>query len=298
MTTKIAIQYTLLVLSICIASLGSAATIRVEKWGDDTTTCGSKNAPCGSISHAINNRAGSNDRLLIGPGHYAGHLTVDTNATAEDLVGLKLESTNGKHATIIQTILANTNTISIHQAKVRIGKKGKGFTIGGADTAGYYGIEVLAGAERIRIEGNRVMLNDSGMMIRGEKAQVRHNLVEFNNGIGILCDDCDRAMMRQNEIRLNNDHGMQISNSTAFQLMQNVTAWNNGIGSVTEVNGVFYKSRDNVSEFNDSHGFTMTESAGSLIQGNIALLNQEQGFSITHGVFGPTQHPQQCCHIQ
>lgn len=273
-----------LAIGLLSAASANAATIRVEKWGEDTMTCGSKPAPCASIQHAISERSRANDRILVGPGLYEENIEIDQNSSGQDLPGLKLESTNGLHATVIRNVVANTNTVSIHQPRVRIGKRFKGFTIGGADSAGYSGIEVYTHAIRSRIEGNRLILNDTGMTVRGEKAQLRHNIAEMNNAIGILCIDCDGGTVRQNISRENNDNGFQMTDSQQFSFSSNAATSNIGVGILMFANNDGYKVRDNVMEFNDSHGMLLAEVDGARVQGNIALLNHGNGISASQAL--------------
>ncbi len=273
-----------LLVALLSAAGANAATIRVEKRGDDTMTCGSKSAPCATIQHAVSERSRANDRILVGPGLYEENIEIDQNSSGQDLPGLKLESTNGLHTTVIRNGVANTNTISIHQPRVRIGKRFKGFTIGGADSVGYSGIEVYTPATRSRIEGNRFILNDTGMTVRGEKAQLRHNVAEMNNAIGILCIDCDRGTIRQNVSRENGDNGFQMTTSQEFSFSSNAATSNIGVGILMFADNDGFKARDNVMEFNDSHGMLLAEVDGARVQGNIALLNHGNGISVSHSL--------------
>lgn len=275
----------LLIGILTASSMVPAATIRVEKWGANTPDCGAKDTPCADIQHAIEERSSPNDRILVGPGHYEEAVVINNNSSGIALTGLKLESTSGMHTTVIRTTLANTHGIAVHQPRVRIGKRGRGFTVGGAVSPGFAAIEVFAGADRVRIEGNRAILSDYGMIVRGEKSQVRYNVAESNNNLGFQCIDCNGGIIRLNQARGNGDHGFQVSGSSGFSFDRNVLAYNMGGGAVVESNSDSYKLRDNVGEFNDSSGFAIAETDGSQVLGNIALLNHDLGFILNQSAY-------------
>lgn len=270
-----------LVLTMLQALPAGAATIHVQKWGQDSLACGKANSPCETIQHAISERSGANDRIRVGPGLYLESLEIDQNSSGTDLSGLRLESTHGRFATVIRAPAINTYGIAVHQPRVRIGRRNRGFTVQGANSAGFSGIEIFPPGTRSRIEGNRVTQNHHGITIRAERVHLRRNIAELNAGIGIHCVDCDRGIISQNLSRENGDHGYQLSASERFTFQDNLAAFNSGIGSLVEITSHGYRLRNNVMEFNDSRGFNLAESDGSLIQNNIALLNHESGLEIT-----------------
>ncbi len=279
MATRTIINSIALLAAIAGSGIVHGATVRVDKWGEDTPDCGSKPSPCASIQYAITQRSGPNDRVLVGPGYYEENVVIHQNAGGQDLEGLKLESTNGMHATVIRTTLVNTHGIDIRQSRVRIGKRGKGFTVGGADSAGYGAIVVtVAGTEKIRVEGNRAILSFWGIYLSGERVQARYNVAELNDNVGIGCEHCDDGIFRDNLARDNGSDGYEIANSDRLVFQRNVSAYNSSAGFLLDNNSEFARLKDNVSEFNDDNGFTLLDADGSNSQGNVALLNHNYGF--------------------
>ncbi len=100
----------------------NAATLYVEKWGSENTSCTIKQ-PCDAISTALD-IASPNSRIIVGPGNYQENLFIVTS-------GIKMESTGGPKVTTIDARHAvSTPAIDVQADRVSIGKtKGKGFTI-------------------------------------------------------------------------------------------------------------------------------------------------------------------------
>ncbi len=110
--------------SALIVNSAYAATLYVEKWGEENAVC-SRTEPCNLINAALN-RATPNSRIIVGPGNYQENLVINT-------IGIKLESTGGSKVTTIDgrgSIAATGPTIDVQSDRVSIGKiRGKGFTI-------------------------------------------------------------------------------------------------------------------------------------------------------------------------
>ena len=101
----------------------NAVSLFVEKWGSDNAEC-SRTEPCNEITTALN-IATSNDRIFVGPGRYDGGLLIQET-------GIRLESTAGPRATIIDADRVGLGTIGvdIQADRVSIGRAGgRGFTI-------------------------------------------------------------------------------------------------------------------------------------------------------------------------
>ena len=101
----------------------NAVSLFVEKWGSDNAEC-SRTEPCNEITTALN-IATSNDRIFVGPGRYDGGLLIQET-------GIRLESTAGPRATIIDADRVGSGTIGvdIQADRVSIGRAGgRGFTI-------------------------------------------------------------------------------------------------------------------------------------------------------------------------
>ena len=108
--------------AIVVTSLsGHAKTLHVAKWGVDDPTSGGTSQPFLTIGAALMN-AGRNDRIVVQPGIYEESLIIDAE-------GVKLESVAGRHGTIIDATGLGSNVVDIEATKVRLGKKGKGFTL-------------------------------------------------------------------------------------------------------------------------------------------------------------------------
>ena len=148
-TTRRTISFSLLL--TLATPVTSAATRYVEMWGTDAVGPCAKTNPCFAIGTAID-VSGKNDRIVVGPGTYT-----ETNLSIQPpREGLRLESTAGRHATTI--VSGNGGSVlTIEAVRVKVGKKGKGFTfIGATNNAASAGINVNVPEESaaIRIEGN------------------------------------------------------------------------------------------------------------------------------------------------
>ena len=132
--------------------VSESRTLYVERWGQNTLDCGSKSSPCELISHALLQRAKRNDRIVVGPGTYLDNISVDLNNEGEPLSGVKIESVGGRNVTIIDAVQNDLPVFDIRQPNVRLGKKGKGFSVTGATSSS--GIEFAdTVADRGRVEG-------------------------------------------------------------------------------------------------------------------------------------------------
>ncbi len=277
------------ILTVLAALQGAhAATLRVEKWGEDTADCGSRNTPCETIQYALDQRAGARDRVLVGPGRYEEAVTIETNAGGELLAALRLESTAGMHATLINITAANQHGVLVAAPGVRVGRKGRGFTVEGATSPGYSAIEVeLPGQPNVRVEGNRVLRSDRGIMVRGERPVIRYNVSEGIDTAGIACESCISAVIRDNVAR-NGDYGIVVVGSEKSVIQRNVSAHNTTSGFL--ISGIDERSRfqDNVAEFNTDNGFEIHDMGGNVLQRNIAFSNISNGFNLLQASFNET----------
>ena len=220
---------------------------------------------------------------------YDENISIDLNSGGEALEGLKLESTAGRYATIIAAASPIASVIAIHQPRVQIGKKGKGFTVEGATSD--FGIYIsTTDASRCKIEGNRAMGNNYGFFLRGERIQVRYNIAKDNSGTGIYCFSCARALFRENQAIGNGDGGIHVNSSDRSTVERNMATGNAASGIVTLPSSKFGKVRDNVSELSESEeGFFVWNAEGALIKGNISARNgdgiNDNGFTVTQQDF-------------
>ena len=276
-------------LAIGVSGEVLAKTYYVEKWGTSNPDC-SKSDPCVGIGDALAVAIGKNDKIVIGPGHYKpmGVMTLGVE-------GLKLESTAGRHATIIEGGPAS-HVMEITNSKVQVGKKGKGFTILGAIDllqAAIY-INVTAdGPTNIKIQGNRIGVaravddtesdtgefsNYRGIYVNegGEKIQVRDNIIENNQTFGVQClNECERALISDNTISSNGSGGMQLDDAAMASIRNNLLVSNYGAGiNIPDTQSVSVQVRDNVVYGTDDEtGLQVFNSDGALVQGNISTEN-------------------------
>ncbi|MGI9319527.1 MAG: right-handed parallel beta-helix repeat-containing protein [bacterium] len=274
-----------LVFTLAVFSQPSlAATLYVEKWGDDANNCTKAN-PCLTINRA-KNLSKKNGRIVVGPGIYRENVWIGLNLNFEPLEGLKLESTAGRHATFIQAANSSFHTVNISQSRVQFGKKKKGFTVSGATTAGNAGINIdNASVSNIRIEGNEARSNSDGIVLRGEKILLQNNVATGNLVHGIECFTCTQVTIRDNIANRNLVNGMLIYFSSQVVIERNVASGNDGVGISTDTtsNTNRLKIRDNVVTFNQNTGIRAGDVGGGLVQGNIASQNVGHGLFVREG---------------
>ncbi len=173
-----------------------AKTIFIEQWGANQSNCGSKVSPCESIQYASYWRAGPRDRLVVGPGDYVGDLNIDGNHLGQKLVGLSLESVVGRHGTRIIGVV-NSQVIRVVAEKVRIGRRGKGFTV----TQDHSDAVTLIRAQHagnLRIESNALVNGAYGFQGSGGGFLIRDNIVRSVTGID--CSRCWRSRVLSNRV--------------------------------------------------------------------------------------------------
>ncbi len=262
------------VLLLCIGSASTnAKTINVATWGSFNVSCGSKSNPCGSIDWALAFIAVTKDKVLVQPGIYTGNIKVA-------IEGIKLESVAGYSGTILEAANASDHVIDIQAPKVRIGKKGKGFTVRGASATGFAGINVNSNLHsRIKLEGNLATGNYIGFNLQGEKLQVRGNhVVNTTGGDGIHCTHCERALFQDNKVIDAGADGLELSNSSSVSIFRNLirNPLSNGILLVS--NSDFAKIKENVViGSTDAIDTGSNSNDGVLIQSNIVSENSSLG---------------------
>ncbi len=269
-------------LSTATPIAGVAATRYVEIWGVVNGPSCPKSSPCPGLQHAIN-LSGPNDRIVVGPGEYPGPLNIPAGKD-----GLKLESATGRFSTVVQAA-SGDNGLTIASSRVRIGSKGKGFTLQGPSYAAgpatapasapvTSGHGIFANGEGLRIEGNRFRWNAVGLYIQqGPRASIRNNIAQFNASAGIWCHTCERALVQDNRSELNWGRGIFLgSGSSRSTIIRNVTSANTTDGIQTGGASESPRITDNVSERNTSAGFWGTVDGGQY-QGNITTRNSLYG---------------------
>ncbi len=267
MNTKLACVLTGALL-MSIGSLALAKTWYVEAWGEDVPECGSKTEPCALISWVVENLADKNDKIIVGPGIYSDNIDIKEYGNGV-LEGLTLESTAGRYGTIIVPEDPSFPIITIAQAKVRVGKKGKGFTLRGSDDRGILVDD--PGFPSLKIEGNQATQNGVGFSLQGDKIQVRYNIARSNVDEGIECDECTSANIQFNEVVGNGSSGLSIVGDVTKALVRNNKTVGNfdGIYVSTDSGTEKVTVKDNVMENNKGAGLYSRNLAGGTIQSNI-----------------------------
>jgi hypothetical protein len=149
-----------------------ATVLQVANNGLDAAGCGTKAAPCRSITRAIDN-AVAGDTIVVGPGRY-GDLDHDgvvgePNEEGPRIGGLVLidkavtvVSSSGAVWTIIDTGGSNQNVVRIIASGARFGKAKKGFTLVNSTNAG---VTVDGGAANVVVEGNLAVRTGTGFRV-------------------------------------------------------------------------------------------------------------------------------------
>lgn len=258
----------LILISVVWSGSSLAKTIYVEQWGDDSFPggCGSKLHPCRNISTA-QVQSMNNDRIVVGPGVYSGSLYINRS-------GLKLESTGGRFATVIDASASAIPTLHIGVPNVRVGKKGKGFTVRGADVTTIYplnaGLRAIPAATRLRVEGNQFTANHNGITLLAENALIRGNIIKDNALNGIYCSACDQAVIAENRL-FGNYRGLDILSTDRISILKN-HIHDDGFTMRLDGNTRTAKIQDNVSEDNGGGGFAVSNFDGLDMRGNIAAI--------------------------
>ena len=265
-------------LSITLASPQLyAKTLYVEKWGSNLNPC-SRSSPCVTISHAIF-QSKKNGRIVVGPGQYRENLTIDINIMAEPLEGLKLESASGRYATIIEANNPNVAAISIQQSKVRVGRKGKGFTVMGTTASSLGEIDIPSNStSRIIIEGNLVTGGWAGIYARGERTQIKNNIALNNSTYGIGMEEAPKGLVSDNTL-IGNWTGLFVTSTQDVTILRNLALNNTNRGLVSETSSATtgIKVKDNVATLNSGRGIWFGNVDGGTMQGNISSNNGDQG---------------------
>lgn len=289
---------------VLLASCGAWGKTRyVEKWGDFANAADhgcSKSHPCLSIGAALG-VANPNDRIIVGPGRYSqsGNFHLNT-------LGLKLESTSGRHATAIQSI-DGTNAVLISQPRIALGKRHKGFTVSGATTVSNAGVwvDVAGDSPRIKIEGNRIGLpvkaigesdstsNHFGLVVTngGEKIQIRYNIITNSNSRGLSCTACAGGIIRDNRIVNNQGNGATIG-AGQISVQRNLFS-RNRFDNVILFDQSAVRYRDNIAELATSVGSGLRAITGFRLGARIerSIFFDNANFGIDFDLGNPTNQP-------
>jgi hypothetical protein len=168
--------------------------------GLDSALCGTAVTPCRSITQAMANAA-NGDTILVRPGRYgdidsngqvsgAGEEGPDYGAVAINK-RLRVLSTDGAAATIIDVSGARQAVVLINAAGAQFGDKGAGFTVTGGWLQGITngdGTNLLIAGNIVRaIPDATDLISATGMYINTTSVvEIRDNLVIDNPGVGIV----------------------------------------------------------------------------------------------------------------
>lgn len=253
--------------SLCVnaaAAPAFAATINVANNGLDTSTCGSRIAPCRSISRGIE-RASPGDAVLVGPGKYgdlnddgllsgAGEEASSGNAALRIGKPVRVVSSAGAVLTVIDAGGGVFWTVDIASDGVTFGVAGGGFTMVGGQFQGLN----CTGQTNLRIGGNiatgspgsgfvvystgYVEMTDNiahgnasvgfiiGSGLETSRVILRNNQ-SYGNSEGILSATYGRHEIAYNEVSNNANRGISVDFTPAFIHHNIVTG--NGIGIVS-----------------------------------------------------------------
>ena len=234
----------------------------------DSSTCGTSNAPCRSISRAIDN-ARNGDRILVRPGRYGdlngdGDFNDPGEEAAEVGFGCRcmilvdkrliIESTEGAVATVLDASGAQLDVVNITASHVVFGGNGRGFTLTGARKTGDddgFGMEVQA-TRGVRVIDNVAIGNRSfGFVVRGSLHTARNN-ISSGNGHGFAFSATEEGHTITDNVATTNGndeefgHGFVISGNSQSS-MSNRSIGNKGVGfflSTTNGSGFVFKEND------------------------------------------------------
>ena len=228
--------------------------------GADADGCGTKTAPCRSITRAIAN-AVAGDKIVVGPGRY-GDLDADgtlgepgeesDSETGMVLIDktLTVESTEGAAVTVIDAGGANQNAVGIAANGVKFGKAKKGFTVTGSARIG-----VLVGlATGVTVTGIRSIGNDAGFGSKSPGIVFRTNVAEANasdgfvfTGGGCSFTACRATANGGNGFALSGDNGGHVvkgcvasaNGETGFQILSNGSSVTKSVANGNDVGMTF-----------------------------------------------------------
>ncbi len=267
---------------LAIAVMGGvaeAATRYVAKNGVDSPTCGTTASPCGSVSQAIDN-AGPHDTIIVGPGRY--------DATSGIVVskGVKILSSHGAAATLLDANGAAVETVSIEADKAVFGQPKKGFTITGS--GGFYGGLFINTANGVRVAGNVARDNGpyaSGFYVTSGTGHVlTGNAAWGNAGAGFAVGGSGNVVTGNSAW----SNGGGCGGCAGFILSgADHVVTGNSAASNTEsgfkVLDTGHVLRGNLATANGTYGFRFEAATGSVLAGNAASSNQEAGVFLVFG---------------
>jgi hypothetical protein len=188
--------------ALALAGSAGAKTVYVANDGLDGADCGTKGAPCRSITQGIA-QAAAGDTVSVGPGRY-GDLDADgmrgepgEEAGAAGVVdvdeSVRVYSSAGADATVIEAtdLGLGAEMVRISAPGAVFGKRSGGFTILLPPATGV-GIQVLAAG--VTVAGNEILGGLDGIRVDGTDSIVSDNRVALAaTGIAIFGGACTAA---------------------------------------------------------------------------------------------------------
>jgi hypothetical protein len=268
---------------LAITGPAGATTIFVAAHGVDGVACGTKEAPCRSLSRGVA-RSAPGDTVEVGAGRYGdldgdGSFTDPGDEAAEIDTGcdclvhvtkpITIVSRLGAGATVIDAGGAPVDVVRIAASGTVFGKKGKGFTLTRAGDDGLF-----TNADGVVIAGNTAVANgDDGIDIAGgQRVTVGDNRALVNGGQGFACSGTDDSLFVRNVSSDNADRGFTVDNGNT--LIANVASRNGEEGFNAQSRNIL---TGNVATGNIEEGFVMNDD--NVVTANLAVGNHN-GFRL------------------
>jgi parallel beta-helix repeat protein len=275
-----------LMLLLISTTAAQAKSYYVEVWGDPHPNCGTKSDPCPSLFWVLNQVPSANSRIIFGPGLYP----TDERITID---GLKLESSAGSAATILEAQAAATSVLEVTASKVKIGKRGKGFTIRGIDQT-ETGIWCSSNCDGLRLEGNILERLSTGASVQGLKGVVRYNRFLSSDDFGLVLVNALRTLVQYNTIYKNQTAGIVMTDTDSINVSKNIISDNGTYGISMVIPSNYNRIQDNQIRRHQLGIGTNDETNGNRIERNIVTTGLT-GIA-TNNYIGLFQVPEQTRH--
>ncbi len=247
-------------LVLALARVAGAATLLVAANGVDTGTCGTKAAPCRSISRAVA-LASDGATIQVGPGRYgdlagdgdfldpgdeAAEVGTGCNCVLHVTKRLTIVSRDGAGVTVIDGGGASADVVRLDVSGTVFGQKGKGFTV---TDGGHDGLN--SDADMIVVAGNVFAGNThNGLNVGTSHSTIADNRAVANGSQGFACSGTDDSLLARNVATDNGGNGFTVDNRN----------------TVT----------DNLATRNHSEGFNAQ--SNNTFKGDVAVGNIDEGF--------------------
>lgn len=262
---------------------GPAATHVVDNAGVDAPECGTKKAPCRSISQAIDNARGG-DTIVVGPGRYGDLDGQPGRGPGDEALPngvdmivvdkpLTIVSRDGAATTVLELAISIVSLVSIQADDVTFGKRKKGFTLKGPATPD--GIRALSNAARGTVAGNRTVGFRVGIALGGGHAAIGNRATGAALA-GLIVSTGARAI--GNEAVANAGSGI-LAGTLGVQIVGNLLSGNGGDGLTIDPAGSGHVVRGNVANANGT-GFSIA-GTGHTLDSNVASGNLGPGYFLS-----------------